>query len=173
MSFFDTVFERVIGSEGGYQANPEDRGNWTGGEVGKGKLVGTKFGLSAMTYPSLDIKNLTLSQAKEIYYKDWWVKLNLDKAPQAMAYQMFDAAFNHGTGRANQFLQQAVGVKADGIIGPLTIAAAGKIDPLKLVLLFIANRQEYFTNVKTWASFSKGWMRRMAEAMRFAADDLT
>ena len=100
-----------------------DRGNWTSGTCNVGKCNGTKYGLSAMTYPILDIRNLTLNQAKDIYKRDWWDKLGMDKYPPALSYQMFDAAINHGSGRAIQFLQKAVGTTADGIIGLKTLTA--------------------------------------------------
>ncbi|MGL5669114.1 MAG: glycoside hydrolase family 108 protein [Shewanella sp.] len=171
MPTFDTVFDRVIGHEGGFQDDSRDRGNWTGGEVGKGQLNGTKFGLSAMTYPELDIKNLTADQAKSIYKRDWWDKLKMKSYPPALAYQMFDAAINHGSGRANQFLQKAAGVNPDGVIGPVTMGAILKADLNDLLMLFIANRLQYFTEVKTWKTYCTGWTRRMAENLKFAAED--
>ena len=61
---FDKAFDRLIGHEGGFTNDSRDAGNWTGGKVGVGKLVGTKFGLSAATYPTLDIKNITIVEAK-------------------------------------------------------------------------------------------------------------
>jgi hypothetical protein len=42
---------------------------WTTGIIGKGICKGTKYFISAMTYPDLDIKNL-LDQAKAIYKRD-------------------------------------------------------------------------------------------------------
>ena len=66
---FDQAFERLIGHEGNFTNDKDDRGNWTTGIIGKGQLKGTKYGISAMTYPQLDIKNLTLDQAKQIYKK--------------------------------------------------------------------------------------------------------
>ena len=84
---------------------------------------------------------------------------------------MFDAAFNHGTGRANQFLQYAARVKDDGVIGPKTIAAVNKADPNDLVLRFLAKRLRYFTEVKTWAEFSRGWSLRVAQCLEYAAED--
>lgn len=171
MSDFDTVFDRVIGHEGGFQADPRDRGNWTGGEVGEGRLVGTKFGLAAMTYPDTDIKNMTEAQARAIYYRDWWVRLGMGTWPKALAYQLFDAAVNHGSGRANQFLQRAAGVTDDGAIGPVTRKAVAAMDLNDMLFLFLAERLEYFTNVKTWDSYSKGWARRVAQNLRYAAED--
>ena len=171
MSSFETTFSRTIGHEGKFQANPKDRGNWTGGKEGVGELKGTKWGLAAMTYPHLDIANITLEQAKEIYFNDWWLKLKMDCWPNVMKYQIFDAAFNHGTGRANQFLQFAARVKDDGVIGPKTIAAVNKTDPNDLVLRFLAKRLRYFTEVKTWAEFSRGWSLRVAQCLEYAAED--
>lgn len=168
---FNKVFDRVIGHEGGFQADPKDRGNWTSGVVGQGELKGTKFGLAAMTYPHLDIKNLTVDQAKAIYFEDWWVALKMDSYPPALAYQMFDAAVNHGSGRAIQFLQRAVGTKDDGILGPKTMKATAAININDVLMLFIAERLQYFTEVKTWDIYGKGWTRRMVQNLRYAAED--
>ena len=55
---FDKAFDRLIGHEGEFTNDPKDRGNWTTGVIGRGQLKGTKFGISAMTYPHLDIINL-------------------------------------------------------------------------------------------------------------------
>ncbi|MGL4467950.1 MAG: glycoside hydrolase family 108 protein [Plesiomonas shigelloides] len=171
MSMFDTVFERCIGHEGGFQNDQRDRGNWTGGEVGKGELKGTKFGLAAMTYPEIDIRSLTIDQAKVIYKRDWWDKFCMWRYPAAMQYQMFDAAINHGVGRANQMLQRALGVTADGKIGPITLDAANKADLNDLLLRFIAERLQYFTEVKTWKTYCTGWTRRMVQNLRYASED--
>lgn len=171
MTTFDKCFDRVIGHEGGFQDDRRDRGNWTGGEVGKGQLKGTKFGLAAMTYPDVDIKNLTVEQAKAIYKRDWWDKLKMDRYPSALAYQMFDASINHGSGRANQFLQKAIGVDQDCKVGPKTLAAMEAMDLNDVLLKFISIRLRYFTDVKTWKDYCTGWTRRMAENLMYAAED--
>lgn len=168
---FEVVWTRTGLSEGGYQADPRDRGNWTGGECGKGELKGTKFGLAAMTYPDLDIKNLSEAQAKEIYRRDWWDGLGMAQWPKASQYQMFDAAFNHGIGRANQFLQYAVGVKEDGKIGPVTRGAVAAYDVNDLLFRFLSKRLRYFTEVKTWDVYGKGWARRVSDCLLYAAED--
>lgn len=93
----DTIWERLGISEGGWQANPEDKGNWTGGKVGVGELKGSKYGISAATYPNEDIKNLTPERAKEIFRTDWWLRLKMDRLPIALAYQIIDAAYHSGS----------------------------------------------------------------------------
>jgi lysozyme family protein len=149
----------------------DDRGNWTSGEVGEGTLKGTKFGISAMSYPGLDIENLTLANAKAIYYEDWWKPLNMNHLTFAMQYQMFDAAINHAGVNATRMLQRAIGVDDDGIIGPLTIAAKDEMEINDLLMLFIAERISFFTQIKTFDLYGRGWMNRMALNLRLATED--
>jgi lysozyme family protein len=67
-SAFNACFDILIGHEGVYTANPDDKGNWTGGQCGVGKCLGTKYGISARaSFPAFDIKNLTLDAARGIY----------------------------------------------------------------------------------------------------------
>ena len=125
---FDQAFERLIGHEGNFTNDKDDRGNWTTGIIGKGQLKGTKYGISAMTYPQLDIKNLTLDQAKQIYKRDWWDALNANKIDTAIVFQVWDFAINAGMATAKRKLQSAIGVADDGIIGPITLQISNSTD---------------------------------------------
>lgn len=171
MDMFDKTFDRSMSHEGNYQNDPDDRGNWTSGKVGVGENKGTKFGLAAMTYPDLDIKNLTVGQAKAIYRRDWWERLRMDVFRPAMQYQMFDAAINHGMRNATKMLQRASGAHDDGIIGPKTLRAAHDTDLDDLLMLFLAERLEFFTHIKTFDKYGRGWARRVADNLRLAAKD--
>lgn len=167
---FDVIFERVIGHEGGFTDNPKDPGNWTGGKVGKGELKGTKYGLAAHSYPHLDIENITLEQAKN-EYRVWFESGKLHLLPRVLQYQMFDARFNHGAKWANKFLQRAVGVNDDGKIGPITLKAVSEYDVNDLPLRFIGYRTKFFTDLKHFDEFGRGWIRRIAECLFYAAED--
>lgn len=168
---FDKAFERTVGHEGGFTADPKDRGNWTTGVIGKGELKGTKFGISAMTYPNLDIKNLTVAEAKAIYKRDFWDAFNMGAFPGVLQFQLFDAAINHGWRRVVPMLQRALGVTDDGIIGPVTVAAMHMIDKNDLVMKFLAERIEYFTKLSTFTTYARGWMMRCANNLRIATED--
>jgi len=168
---FVKAFGRVVGHEGNFQKHPGDRGNWTGGAVRKGILKGTKFGISAMTYPDLDIYTLTLEQAKAIYYRDWWLKLEMDLFQPALSYQMFDAAINHGMHNATKMLQRAIGVSDDGIIGPITKKALDRMTLDDILMCFLSERLEFMTYVGTWNEYGKGWARRIALNLKLAAED--
>lgn len=168
---FEIAFQRLIGHEGGYSNDRNDPGNWTGGKVGIGKLLGTKFGLAANTYPNLDIKNLTTDQAKLIYKKDWWDKLGADQLHPAIVYQLWDFAINAGKSRAVKELQQVAGVPDDGVIGPKTIAAVKVMEVNDVLLMLAAERLKFYTSLSTWDRYGKGWTNRVAENLIYASQD--
>lgn len=168
---FDQAFDRLIGHEGKFTNDRQDRGNWTTGVIGKGELKGTKYGISAMTYPDLDIKSLSLEQAKNIYKRDWWDKINADQIDSALVFQVWDFAINAGMGTAKRKLQLAVGVLDDGVIGNLTIQAINKAELNDILLKFNAERLKYYTSLSTWPRYGKGWTLRVAGQLNYAAVD--
>lgn len=168
---FTTVFNRVFSNEGMFTKIPEDPGNWTSGVIGKGDLKGTKFGISAASYPELDIESLTLDQAKLVYHYDWWCKLNIKRFSSAMQYQMFDAAFNHGMRNASKIYQRAVGAKDDGVIGPSTMERSAHISEDDLLMRFLAYRLKFYISLSTFKTFGAGWTNRVADNLIYAAED--
>lgn len=159
---FDDAFSVLIGNEGGFTRDPKDRGNWTSGKVGTGELKGTNFGISAMSYPMVDIKNLTLDQAKVIYKRDFWDRANADNLPEAVRFDLFDMAVNSGVGEACRALQRAVDTTPDGVIGSHTLASLALLDPQLVDKRFAAQRLLYLCNIATWPSYGKGWVNRVA-----------
>ena len=172
MSTFDNAFRTVIGVEGGFTANPLDPGNWTGGRCRTGQCNGTKYGISAASYPALDIANLTLSDAQQIYRRDYWDKAAGDSLPPALALLVFDAAVNSGPDRAIRWLQVSLQVTVDGMVGPVTLSAARQSNGKGAAILaeFQAQRLLFLTALPTWRTFGLGWARRVCtvqlEALR-------
>jgi len=126
---FDAAVAVVLAHEGGFQNDTNDPGNWTGGAIGAGARKGTKFGISAASYPTLDIANLSQDDARTIYRRDWWDRLGLARLPPPLATKLLDAAVNLGPRPAIACLQRALNAKGcaiaeDGVLGPATIAAA-------------------------------------------------
>lgn len=166
---FDLAFDRLIKHEGGFSDDPRDLGNWTGGAVGVGELKGTKFGIAAHSYPYLDIKNLNLAQAKEIYRRDFWDILG--NAHPAIKFQLFDAAVNHGRGNAIRFLQRAVRVADDGRWGQVSQSALIAMDHNDVLLRFVAYRLKFWAALKTFDTYGRGWTNRGGDNLLFAAED--
>lgn len=154
MTWFDQCFDKLISHEGGYVNDSRD----PGGE--------TKYGISKRAYPQVDIKALTLDTAKAIYKRDYWDRAQCDKLPPQLAYLLFDAAVNSGIGQAIRFLQRAVNLADDGVLGPLTLAAVQRMDVESIASRYLAQRLEFMTKLSTWDTFSKGWARRIADQMK-------
>ena len=97
MSYFDEGFAKTLGYEGGLSNDKYDSGGLT------------KYGISQASYPNLDIKNLTVEQAKAIYKKNYWDTCKLDEVKdKAVAIQIFDIAVNCGNGGAGKIVQRAI-----------------------------------------------------------------
>lgn len=166
---FDQAFNITVGHEGGYTNNPKDAGNWTGGKVGSGANLGTKYGIAANTYPREDIKNLTLDRAKFLYKRDFWDKAKCDQLPSGLRFHVFDCAVNSGVSRGIKTLQQAVGVKDDGIIGAQTLAAVNSRNAQDIIISFYSFRISFYTSLSSFVTFGKGWMNRVASNLKLGA----
>ena len=162
---FDRAFTALIGNEGVFDDSPKDRGNWTSGKVDVGALKGTKYGISAMTYPQVDIKNLTLENAKLIYYRDFWQPAHCDELPNAIRFDVFDMAVNSGIRAAIKTLQKAIGATPDGIMGDKSRALLAAYDEEKLDKRLSAQRLLFMCDIGTFPTFGKGWVRRIANNM--------
>ena len=160
MSNFDKAFDLLIGNEGGYVNNPKDPGGETNWGI-------TKTVAAANGYAG-DMRTMPKETAKGIYKKMYWDKLQCDQFPFVVAFQLFDAGVNHGNSQAVKFLQRALSVVDDGVIGAKTIAAVSKLEDLQIVLLFNVERINFYTNLKTFSTFGKGWIRRVASNLKLA-----
>lgn len=159
MGMFDYFIERVLVHEGGYVNDPRDPGQET------------RWGISKRAYPHLDIKAMTLQEAKDIYRRDFWQRVRGDELPREFAFQALDAAVNHGIGNAVRWMQRAAGVADDGVIGPVTLAAVQRAQAADLVLRFNAERLRFYAKLTTFSTFGRGWVNRVAGNLDHAAAD--
>lgn len=150
---FHRCIEVILRHEGGYVNHPAD----PGGE--------TNFGICRRNYPDLDIRNLTREQAIEIYYRDYWLPLNLSgiRDPQAVL-EIFDMGVNAGLRTAVKIAQRLVGAFADGAIGEETTVKINAF-PGNFVELYKANRKIYYINLArrkpALGVFLEGWLNRV------------
>jgi lysozyme family protein len=156
MARFDSAIELVLRHEGGYvndQADP-------GGE--------TKYGISRRSYPDLDIRNLTRTQAVEIYHRDFWMPHGYgDFASDGLAAKVMDIAVNVGAARANSWLQDAVNdlggnLKVDGELGPLSLSQIGRVDQVLLMVRFLMRAYRHYRKLGyVRPRFARAWMTRL------------
>lgn len=154
---FNTAFDLLITHEGGFSNHPDDPGGAT--MYGVTEKVARAEGFTG------SMRNFSLNDAKTIYRKNYWDACRCDQMPDALRYPLFDAAVNSGTNQAIKWLQSAVGVKADGVIGPVTQQSVNVAPAQATRQKMIGNRLRFMTELKNWPSFSKGWSRRIASIL--------
>ena len=162
-SRFAVYVERVLAHEGGFVDHPKDPGGAT--NFGITERVARAWGYRGT------MRNLSRGMAIDIYRENYWNAIQGDKLPGAVAFQVLDAAVNHGPGNAIRWLQRAAGVADDGRFGPITLAAVKRADTADLALVFGAIRLEFYASLSTFPTFGRGWTRRFAGNLRYAAQD--
>ena len=151
---FQTAFDLLITHEGGFSNHPDDPGGAT--MYGVTEVVARAEGFTG------PMRDLTLDFAKSVYRKRYWDACRCDAMPDQLRYPLFDAAVNSGPSQSIKWLQSALGVKADGALGPMTQQAANVCFPQVVRQKMIGARLRFMTNLANWPSFSKGWARRIA-----------
>jgi lysozyme family protein len=153
IDIFNRCIEVILRNEGGYVDHPNDPGGLT------------RYGITQRNYPDLDIKNLTRNQAIEIYFRDYWSKMNIvDISDENLTLQIFDMGVNAGIRTAIKIIQRIVKAKADGIIGNKTISLINNYHG-DLTDLYKQERKKYYFSLARKKSelqvFLGGWLNRI------------
>lgn len=129
----------------------------------------TKFGIDQRSHPEVDIKNLTLEQAREIYFREYWEKTHCAEMQWPLSQVHFDGCVNVGVGQQTKFIQRAAGVVADGAWGPNTkralVESVNNIGA-QAVAKHVCDQKEAFyrklaVDKPEKARFLDGWLNRL------------
>ena len=159
---FNRCLKEVLSHEGGWSNHPND----PGGATMKGV---TQRVYDAYTGRKRSVRNITDDEIEAIYRLLYWNKIEGDALPRGVDLAVFDAAVNSGPFQAAKWLQRSVGTVADGVIGPVTIAATLSSDLSTTVSKICDARLRFLKRLKTWKTFGKGWSRRVAAIRQAAA----
>jgi lysozyme family protein len=158
---FDRALDLLLGHEGTYSRHPDDPGGET--MWGITRKVALQEGYSG------DMHILPRDTAKGIYRRRYWDAIKADSLPADLRFSLFDAAVNSGIAQAVKWLQRAVDVVDDGVLGPLTIQAAQRANGLRTAVALNALRLDFMTSLPTWGAFGRGWARRIATNLQVIA----
>lgn len=157
-----TATATILSLEGGFVHDPADPGG------------ATKFGITARTLgvartlgrsaTADEVRKLTADEASRIYRSHYWNAVRADDLPAGLDLATFDAAVLHGVRTAARYLQEALGVTPDGIIGPITIAAAHQESTPQALNHLASTRIYSLTALTTWPRFGRGWSLRVLNA---------
>ena len=163
---WDQAFKQMLASEGGFSDDERDRGN----QLPDGRKGSTMLGVTQFNWERHlghevthdQMRKLTAADVEPLYKKKYWDVVQADKLPHGIDYLAFDMGVNAGPGRSIKLLQAAVGVPADGGLGPITLAAVWAADPVKLIQDFSAEKEAFYRGLDDFPVYGNGWLNRVA-----------
>jgi peptidoglycan hydrolase-like protein with peptidoglycan-binding domain len=153
---FDRCVAITLAQEGGFSEAEGD----PGGATKFGITLGTLRGWRGRETTAEDVRALTRSEAIEIYRADYWNRARCGDLPAGVDLMVFDFGVNAGPRTAVRYLQEALGVTADGVVGPRTLAAARAADAKQVIGAMSRSRLAYYRGLPTFDRFGAGWTRR-------------
>lgn len=174
-SRFETCADYVLGLEGFWSNDPDDRGG------------ATKFGISLRYLKNLpdrdkdgftdgdlnrdgvvdinDVRYCTLDHAYAIYRDGFWRPMKCDQLPTGADLVIFCAAVNHGVDGATRLVQEALGLNVDGDFGPVTTRAVRTTPLATFFPDFLSHRARFYADIvradSSQAKWLRGWFRRL------------
>jgi lysozyme family protein len=149
--------------EGGWSNHPNDRGGCTN----SGVTISTYRAYYGKSKTCNDLKKMTESQWNAIFIQRYWVKWLGDRiSSQSIANLLVDWFWTSGV-YGIKYPQQVLGVTADGVVGPKTIAAINNYPNQKELFQKLWNRRKkHFEDIvkknPSQKVFLKGWLNRLS-----------
>jgi lysozyme family protein len=148
----------ILQEEGGNDDNPNDPGGRTSRGITQREYDAYR---KAKGEPSQDVWTASDPEVDDIYRMSYWAPY-CPSFPSGIDLFYFNMAVNAGPGEATKLLQRAVGVTADGRIGPVTIGAVSESNPIRTVSAFADECRAFYQSLPTFKYFGKGWLSRTA-----------
>jgi lysozyme family protein len=165
---FPPSLEHVLTWEGGYVNHPADPGGATNRGVTQNTYDAYRLGRGLARR---SVRRITASEVADVYWRGYWMTVDACALPAGVDLCTFDAAVHSGPTQAVKWLQRALVVEADGIVGPVTLKAARTLDAEATINRMCDDRMRMLKRLKTWGTFGRGWTIRV-EATRDAAVEL-
>ena len=155
----DQAFDLVVGTEGGYSnRSPQDD---PGGET----MWGVTARMARAHGYAGEMRDLPKDAAKAIYAESYWSTAGIDSLPDAIRFDVFDAAVNSGPSQAIKWLQHVVGTDEDGVVGPHTLMCLSAVPTAEVRRRYTGARLHFMTSCSNWQSNSRGWAIRIADLL--------
>lgn len=161
---FSSALDKLLVHEGGFVNHPSDPGGMT--NLGVTRAVWESWVGRPVT--EQEMRSLKPADVAPLYRTRYWDAVRADELPSGVDYAVFDAAVNSGVRRASRWLQQAVRVADDGVIGSQTLRAVQALPANQVIARFADTRRAFLESLGNWSVFGKGWGRRVSEVTAVA-----
>jgi lysozyme family protein len=118
---------------------------------------------------------MTLTEARAIY-QEWYIRnpgFNYTKSDK-LRLMLVDAGVLHGVGRAVRWLQEELGVVADGVLGPKSLQVLDALDVSaqdRLARKVLGRRLKAVADIvvkdQSQLAFLRGWIARAVELLNY------
>ena len=170
-TLFGRVLTHVLAMEGGWSNDPADPGGATNFGITIGDYAryrGVTLSDTNRSALEANLRSINRDTVRAIYRDRYWVPARCPDLPAAPAVMHFDAAVNHGIGRAARMLQEAARTTIDGEIGPATLTAVRAADEIALIERYADVRRMAYRRLPIFARFGRGWLARVDATLRTA-----
>ncbi len=147
----------------------DDPGRLTNLGIAQGTLAAYRKQFPGDLDMPSSVRTLQPGQADRIFRKMYWEPCRCAELPPPVALVVFNAAVQSGPQRAALWLQEALSIHTDGIIGPVTIAAARAADVSELVEDTLTEQLMFEDYLSNWNANRRGWTRRLFRVCWLAA----
>ena len=156
-SNFQPSLKLVLESEGGNDDDPADHGGRTSRGITQREYDAWR---QEKGETRIDVWQAPQTDIEAIYHKEYWEPV-CDLLPLGVDYIVFNNNVLDGPSRSAILLQQALGVNADGRIGPITRQAIAKADAASLIIKLSAASRAFYLGLHQ-PRFTQGWLNRVA-----------
>lgn len=162
---FARALEHVLGFENGYADHPRDPGGATNLGITRKTLARWRRVSPWWRLPKSEVKGLTRREASRIYRAGYWDPSKSGRMPEGLGLALFDFAVNSGVPKAVRTLQTILGVRTDGLVGPVTLGAlkarVGAGGVRSLIAALCGRRLGFLKALSIFSVFGRGWTRRV------------
>ena len=165
MAKIEDLVPKITKWEGGYVNDPKDKG----GSTNMGVTIGTwkKVGYDKDHDGDIDETDIKLLSKDDFKYvlRQFWDRWKADEIKsQKVANILVDWVWGSGVWGI-RIPQRILGLKEDGVVGPITIAKVNSSNEQELMNKIFAAREEFLDNIVkhniSQSKFIKGWKNRL------------
>ena len=172
MTRFEDSLAQVLRHEGSYVDHPSDPGGATNMGITRKTLARWRRISPWWQLPKEEVRTLKRTEVARIYRALYWDRCRAGLLAPGLDFALFDFAVNSGPTRAIQHLQTIVKTRADGVIGPLTLAAVrtktGQSGTALLIKSLCQSRLNFLSSLSSFATFGRGWRNRVDQVQSHA-----
>ncbi len=158
------AMKHILKFEGGKDDDPRDPGGRT--NQGVIQRVYTAW-RKRKGLPNRDVFLMENTERDQIYWEGYGQKVRFNELPPGVDLVVLDGGVNSGPGQSIKWLQRALGIGADGVLGDLTLQRTLDYpDHDDLIRKIITQRDNFLRALKTFKHFGRGWISRTSQVRK-------